>query len=168
MSAYGSLLKNLINFSGSKLSTVAEEVGYDVSYISKWCNKAKLPASKMAPNINRTLANHFSNEILKHEDLATFSKAFSVEATPENLNSIIYSLLKENYKESSREAANDLNNSEAYKTKILSLANDIYEFFNHELPTALLSYNEPLGAGLSPHVVGIFEHLGQAQYPQER
>ena len=31
MSAYGSLLKNLINFSGSKLSTVAEEVGYDVS-----------------------------------------------------------------------------------------------------------------------------------------
>ena len=22
--------------------------------------------------------------------------------------------------------------------------------------------------GLSPHVVGIFEHLGQAQYPQER
>ena len=144
MSAYGSLLKNLINFPGSKLSTVAEEVGYDVSYISKWCNKAKLPASKMAPNINRTLANHFSNEILKHEDLATFSKAFSVEATPENLNSIIYSLLKENYKESSREAANDLNNSEAYKTKILSLANDIYEFFNHELPTALLSYNEPL------------------------
>ena len=24
------------------------------------------------------------------------------------------------------------------------------------------------GAGLSPHIVGIFEHLGQAQYPQER
>lgn len=144
MSAYGTLLKNLINFSGSKLSTVAEEVDYDVSYISKWCNKAKLPASKMAPNINRTLANHFSHEILKHEDLSTFSKTFSVEATPENLNSIIYSLLKENYKESSREAANELNNSEAYKTKVLALANDIYEFFNHELPTTLLSYNEPL------------------------
>lgn len=144
MSAYGTLLKNLINFSGSKLSTVAEEVGYDVSYISKWCNKAKLPASKMAPNINRTLANHFSHEILKHEDLSTFSKAFSVEATPENLDSIIYSLLKENYKQSSKEAANELNNSEAYKTKVLTLANDIYEFFNHELPTNLLSYNEPL------------------------
>ena len=24
------------------------------------------------------------------------------------------------------------------------------------------------GAGLSPHIVGIFEYLGQAQYPQER
>ena len=98
MSAYGTLLKTLINFSGSKLSTVAEEVGYDVSYISKWCNKAKLPASKMAPNINRTLANHFSHEILKHEDLSTFSKTFDLEATPENLNSIIYNLLKENYR----------------------------------------------------------------------
>ena len=93
-------VENFTRRSGSKLSTVAEEVGYDVSYISKWCNKAKLPASKMAPNINRTLANHFSHEILKHEDLSTFSKTFSVEATPENLNSIIYSLLKENYKES--------------------------------------------------------------------
>ena len=102
MSAYGNLLKTLINFSGSKLSIVAEEVGYDVSYISKWCNKAKLPASKMAPNINRTLANHFSHEILKHEDLASFSRQFSVEATPDSLNSIIYNLLKENYKESSR------------------------------------------------------------------
>lgn len=144
MSAYGNLLKTLINFSGSKLSIVAEEVGYDVSYISKWCNKAKLPASKMAPNINRTLANHFSHEILKHEDLASFSRQFSVEATPDTLNSIIYNLLKENYKESSREAANELNNSEAYKTRVLSLANDVYEFFNHELPTTLMSYNEPI------------------------
>ena len=144
MSAYGTLLKTLINFSGSKLSTVAEEVGYDVSYISKWCNKAKLPASKMAPNINRTLANHFSHEILKHEDLSTFSKTFDLEATPENLNSIIYNLLKENYKESSRAIANEVNNAEAYKTKVLSLANEVYEFFNHELPTTLLSYNEPL------------------------
>ena len=98
----------------------------------------------MAPNINRTLANHFSHEILKHEDLSAFTKTFSVEAIPENLNSIIYNLLKENYKESIREAANELNNSEAYKTKVLSLANDVYEFFNHELPTTMLSYNEPL------------------------
>lgn len=144
MSTYGTLLKTLINFSGSKLSTVAEEVGYDVSYISKWCNKAKLPAAKMAPNINRTLANHFSNEILKHEDLSTFSKTFSVDATPESLNSIIYNLLKENYKESSKEIATELHHHEASQTRVLTLANDIYEFFNHEFPEILLAYNEPL------------------------
>ena len=64
--------------------------------------------------------------------------------TPDSLNSIIYNLLKENYKESSREAANELNHSEAYKTRVLSLANDVYEFFNHELPNTLMSYNEPV------------------------
>lgn len=144
MSTYGTLLKTLINFSGSKLSTVAEEVGYDVSYISKWCNKAKLPASKMAPNINRTLANHFSSEILKHEDLNVFSKTFSVDATPETLNSIIYNLLKDNYKESSKAAATEIHNQENHQPMVFSLASDIYDFFNHELSEILLSYNEPL------------------------
>lgn len=144
MSAYGTLLKNLINFSGSKLSTVAEGVGYDVSYISKWCNKAKLPAAKMAPNINRTLASHFANEILKHEDLASFSKTFSVDVTADTLNSTIYNLLKDNYKESSRAASNDPQSTTTYQTRVLSLANDVHEFFNHELMDTILSYNEPL------------------------
>jgi hypothetical protein len=144
MSAYGTLLKTLINFSGSKLSIVAEEVGYDVSYISKWCNKAKLPASKMAPNINRTLANHFSHEILKHEDLSAFSDTFTVEATPDNLDSVIYHLLKDAYTESTQEVSTEIGSVEAYQTKVLSLANDIYVFFNQELPEILMSYNEPL------------------------
>ena len=144
MSAYGTLLKTLINFSGSKLSTVAEEVGYDVSYISKWCNKAKLPASKMAPNINRTLAKHFSTEILKHEDLTAFSKTFSIDATPESLNSVIYNLLKDNYKESSKEAVSELHNHTQQQTRVLTLASDIYNFFNRELYETMLSYDEPL------------------------
>ena len=143
MSTYGTLLKNLINFSGSKLSTVAEEVGYDVSYISKWCNKAKLPAAKMAPNINRTLANHFSREILKHEDLAAFSKMFLIEATPDSLNAAIYNLLKDTYKDSCREASTEQNTETTYQTRVLSLANDVYEFFNHELLETIASYNEP-------------------------
>lgn len=144
MSTYGTLLKNLINFSGSKLSTVAEEVGYDVSYISKWCNKAKLPAAKMAPNINRTLANLFSREILKHEDLNAFSKVFSVDTKEESLNTIIYNLLKDAYKESSHEAATEHNSDTVYQTRVLSLANDVYEFFNHELFETVASYNEPV------------------------
>ena len=144
MSTYGTLLKNLINFSGSKLSTVAEEVGYDVSYISKWCNKAKLPAAKMAPNINRTLANHFSREILKHEDLVAFSKLFSTEATSDTLNTVIYNLLKDSYKVSSHEATTEHNAETVYQTRVLSLANDVYEFFNHELHETITSYNEPI------------------------
>lgn len=144
MSTYGVLLKNLINFSGSKLSIVAEEVGYDVSYISKWCNKAKLPAAKMVPNINRTLANHFSGEILKHEDLVSFTKLFNVEASVENLESIIYNLLKEAYNESSHEVAVEQQNDTVNQTRVLSLASDVHDFFNQELHDAIASYNEPL------------------------
>ena len=35
MTAYGNLLKSLIDFSDSKLSFLSEKIGYDVSYISK-------------------------------------------------------------------------------------------------------------------------------------
>lgn len=144
MSTYGTLLKNLINFSGSKLSIVAEEVGYDVSYISKWCNKAKLPAAKMAPNINRTLAKHFSREILKHEDLFSFSKHFNVEADEENIDSVIYNLLKEAYKESSHEVAVEQQNETVNQPRVLSLASDVHTFFSQELHEAIASYDEPL------------------------
>ena len=37
MSRYGELLKTLIKFTDIKMSTVADNLGYDVSYISKWC-----------------------------------------------------------------------------------------------------------------------------------
>lgn len=49
MNAYGTVLKQLIQLTGSKLSTISDVIGYDVSYISKWCNKSMLPAAKMAP-----------------------------------------------------------------------------------------------------------------------
>ena len=48
MENYGSLLKKLIKFTNVKLSTVADAAGYDVSYISKWCNQSKLPAARVA------------------------------------------------------------------------------------------------------------------------
>ena len=56
MNAYGTVLKQLIQLTGSKLSTISDVIGYDVSYISKWCNKSMLPAAKMAPEINRSLS----------------------------------------------------------------------------------------------------------------
>ena len=45
MNAYGTVLKQLIQLTGSKLSTISDVIGYDVSYISKWCNKSMLPAA---------------------------------------------------------------------------------------------------------------------------
>ena len=50
MTEYGTLLRRLVDFTGSKLYAVADEVGYDVSYISKWCNKDLLPAPQDRPH----------------------------------------------------------------------------------------------------------------------
>ena len=74
MNAYGTVLKQLIQLTGSKLSTISDVIGYDVSYISKWCNKSMLPAAKMAPEINRSMASLFAQEILSQENIKDFEK----------------------------------------------------------------------------------------------
>ena len=144
MNAYGTVLKQLIQLTGSKLSTISDVIGYDVSYISKWCNKSMLPAAKMAPEINRSMASLFAQEILSQEILGDFEKTFSTEVCPDDLENTIYTLLKENYSSSCSEASTELKQQTTYKPRILTLANDIYNFFNHELPQMLLDYDESL------------------------
>lgn len=144
MNAYGTVLKQLIQLTGSKLSTISDVIGYDVSYISKWCNKSMLPAAKMAPEINRSMASLFAQEILSQEILGDFEKTFSTEVCPDNLENTIYTLLKENYSSSCSEASTELKQQTTYKPRILTLANDIYNFFDHELPQMLLDYDDAL------------------------
>ena len=95
MNAYGTILKQLIQLTGSKLSTISDVIGYDVSYISKWCNKSMLPAAKMAPEINRSMASLFAQEILSQENIKDFEKAFSMEVSSDDLENAVYHLLKE-------------------------------------------------------------------------
>ena len=144
MNAYGTVLKQLIQLTGSKLSTISDAIGYDVSYISKRCNKSMLPAAKMAPEINRNMASLFAQEILAQEILADFEKGFTLEVCPDQLENTIYTLLKYNYGNSCNEATTELKQQTTYKPRILTLANDIYNFFNHELPQIAMSYEEPL------------------------
>lgn len=144
MNAYGTVLKQLIQLTGSKLSTISDVIGYDVSYISKWCNKSMLPAAKMAPEINRSMASLFAQEILSQENIKDFEKAFSMEVCQDGLENAVYHLLKENYSNSCNEASTELKQQTTYKPRILTLANDIYNFFNHELPQMLLDYDESL------------------------
>ena len=144
MNAYGTVLKQLIQLTGSKLSTISDVIGYDVSYISKWCNKAMLPAAKMAPEINRSMASLFAQEILSQDILRDFNQYFTMEVCPDDLENTIYTLLKDNYNSSCNEATTELKQQTTYKPRILTLANDIYNFFNHELPQMLMEYDEPL------------------------
>ena len=103
-----------------------------------------LPAAKMAPEINRSMASLFAQEILSQEILGDFEKTFSTEVCPDYLENTIYTLLKENYSSSCSEASTELKQQTTYKPRILTLANDIYYFFNLELPQMLLDYAESL------------------------
>ncbi|MDO5132205.1 MAG: hypothetical protein Q4D81_04365 [Eubacteriales bacterium] len=102
MTDYGRTLKRLIDFSSVKMYLVADTLGYDVSYISKWCNKGYLPNVKAAPKINGILAGLLSEDIAVHCDLESFCSQFEVHTTEEDLESTIRFLLQEAYDSSGK------------------------------------------------------------------
>ena len=97
MNAYGLLLKRLICFTNIKLTNLAEILGYDTSYISKWCNKDKLPAAKAASAVNKCLADVFAGEIFAQNEAALFAKDFKIEepVNEKQLADSIFQILKE-------------------------------------------------------------------------
>ena len=120
MNAYGTLLKKLIRFTNIKLTNLAEIVGYDTSYISKWCNKGKLPAAKAAPNVNKCLADVFAREIIIQEEATLFAAEFNASGP---------------YDESSLSGLSS--------QRMLLWQLDIKNFFVTELPQLLHQLNEP-------------------------
>ena len=84
---YGEFLKKLIVFTNTKMMVLANETGYDISYISKWCNKGILPTSRTISIINKKLAKVFTCEILAQDRVDDFCLTFSElqEIEKENL-----------------------------------------------------------------------------------
>lgn len=74
---YGEFLKKLIIFTNTKIMVIANETGYDISYISKWCNKGILPATRTISVINKKLSRVFANEIIAQDRLDDFLISFS-------------------------------------------------------------------------------------------
>lgn len=75
----------------------------------------------MVPEINRSMASLFAQEILSQEILGDFEKAFLTEVCPDDLENTIYTLLKENYSSSCSEASTELKQQTTYKPRILTL-----------------------------------------------
>ena len=53
------LLQRLIHITGVKPQVLADRLGYDVSYISKWQSGAKLPSSRNAEELSEKMAHFF-------------------------------------------------------------------------------------------------------------
>ncbi len=142
MNEYGPLLKKLISFSGLKMSTVANLLSYDLSYISKWCNGSKLPAARTAPETNRALALLFAQEIKARDDAERFGRMFSV--TSDKIDESIYQLLTAAYRDSDGKGTGLRAEHDSSATRILTQAGDIYNFFHHEFIELLAEETEPV------------------------
>ena len=145
MNAYGTLLKKLIRFTNIKLTNLAEIVGYDTSYISKWCNKGKLPAAKAAPNVNKCLADVFAREIIIQEEATLFDAEFNASGPYDesSLSSTIFQLLKDAYKRSYDNTSENAQLAGLSSQRMLLWQLDIKNFFVTELPQLLHQLNEP-------------------------
>ena len=100
MTAYGSLLRRLLEFTGTKLYAAAEEVGYDVSYVSKWCSRDLLPAPKTAHGVNTALGRYLAAAIERDGQEADFVAAFPQAPAGLPLERRITALLSEAYEAS--------------------------------------------------------------------
>lgn len=144
MENYGATLKKLIKFTNVKLSTVADAAGYDVSYISKWCNQSKLPAARVAGSINKNLSQIFASEIISQGELENFCNEFNVIVTEEQLSAYLHTLLKDTFKNTLSLNDKDVKKSEELRTKILYNPSEITRFMDSELPGLIASDSEPI------------------------
>ncbi|MEG1411619.1 MAG: hypothetical protein RSD36_17420 [Terrisporobacter sp.] len=67
---FGSVLENLLYISKQKKSSLANYLGYDVSYINKWVNSKNLPSAKKATeicdNITKFIIDSLCDDTKKH------------------------------------------------------------------------------------------------------
>ncbi len=82
---YAATLKRLITFTQAKFISLAEVVGYDVSYVNKWSNGTKLPSSRYVERINEEMGRYFAELIAKEKKEAAFFKAFPIAEDTDDL-----------------------------------------------------------------------------------
>lgn len=103
--SYGLIIKELLEVTDTKFTVLAKAVGYDISYISKWCNNIKIPSTKNIETVNAKLSLFFSDEIIKQGKTGEVYKLFEIsdpldESNKDVLYEQIYSILENGYKNS--------------------------------------------------------------------
>ncbi len=91
---FGDLLRQLLDLCDVKMYVLAQELGYDKSYLSKWINNTKLPSEK---NINETISR-IAEVLVRHSSADTkYALANSYGVSVRRLEKKITLLLKESY-----------------------------------------------------------------------
>lgn len=101
---FGKLIEKLIYFSGQKNYSLATELGYDVSYISKWINSTMLPSAKNIKNIIKITSNFIvdSSSESSLDDMINYfeidlDKKINIESKIKILKEIIEEKLDKSY-----------------------------------------------------------------------
>lgn len=66
---FGTTLRSLLDHSGAKESNLADKLGYDATYISKWLNGNKLPSMRNADFIMHEIAEFFSEYMFPEDNI---------------------------------------------------------------------------------------------------
>ena len=86
MSNYAQLLKHMLNFLDIKFIVLANTLGYDISYISKWCNGTKIPSLKSVSTIHKQMSTLFANEVVTNKKASLFFVEFNLDYSEEKDN----------------------------------------------------------------------------------
>lgn len=89
------LLQKLIHITGVKPQVLADRLGYDVSYISKWQSGAKLPSSRNAEELSEKMAHFFVSGADEGR-----KKAIQEAVGPENMEDDLEKALKKYFLQS--------------------------------------------------------------------
>ncbi len=144
MEDYGSVLKNLVKFTNIKLSSLANITGYDVSYVSKWCNQSKLPSTRISLAVNAKLSKTFADEILDQNEFENFCNEFELETSTENLQDCINSMLKNAYKLTLEDKNKKTSDKLKLQTDVFIGQNEISNFVNTAFYDLVFSNSEPV------------------------
>lgn len=138
---YASTLKKIINFTQTKFLILAKIVGYDISYISKWCNGTKLPATKHIEQINDELARYFAETIQQDNKKKAFCKAFSIPPETDELSFEINQRLCAAYRASLKKNPAGKNKSYHSAIKVITGHHDVSIFIAELLQKELQEIN---------------------------
>lgn len=97
---YGTALKKLTVMTQTKNLVLAHITGYDISYISKWCNGIKLPATKYIEKTNDQLSQYFAETIAKENKKIELCSMLSISADSDDITFEINQYLNAAYRSS--------------------------------------------------------------------
>lgn len=100
---FGETLRGLKDICGMKSITLANYLGYDISYISKWCANKKLPSGRNITHILDELTRIFSREICNSNLFYKFNLDYKTDIkSSEELAEYIRTILEDSYDRSKK------------------------------------------------------------------